>query len=57
MLRREARDVPVSVFYEKLVEEGEILPRAVSYTTISESAIEAISSLSVGQNEGMLFRV
>jgi len=34
MLRREARDVPVSVFYEKLVEEGEILPHEVSYTTI-----------------------
>ena len=33
-LRREARDVPVSVFYEKLVEDGEILPHEVSYTTI-----------------------
>lgn len=33
-LRRLERSMPASVFYERLVDKGEILPRNVSYTTL-----------------------
>lgn len=33
-LRKEARSLPASVFYDQLVEKGEILSKEVSYTTI-----------------------
>ncbi|KNZ70764.1 integrase catalytic subunit [Thermincola ferriacetica] len=33
-LRQELRDMPVSVFYDRLVDKGEILPRDVSYATV-----------------------
>lgn len=33
-LRKDERLLPVSVFYDQLVEKGEILPKEVSYTTV-----------------------
>lgn len=33
-LRKEERVLPVSVFYDQLVDKGEILPKEVSYTTV-----------------------
>jgi transposase InsO family protein len=33
-LRREMRLMPVTVFYDQLIENGEILPHEVSYTTV-----------------------
>jgi len=33
-LRKEQRDLPVSVFYDRLVDKGEIIPGDVSYATI-----------------------
>lgn len=33
-LRKEQRGLPVSVFYEQLVDKGEILPKKVSYATV-----------------------
>ena len=33
-LRKELRDLPASLFYERLVDRGEILPKDVSYATV-----------------------
>lgn len=33
-LRKEERGLPVSVFYDQLVDKGEILPKEVSYSTV-----------------------
>jgi len=33
-LRKEFRNLPASVFYDQLVEKGEVLPKEVSYTTV-----------------------
>lgn len=34
LLRKQRRDLPASVFYDQLVDKGEILPKEVSYATI-----------------------
>lgn len=33
-LRQELRDMPVSVFYDRLVDKGEFLPKDISYATV-----------------------
>jgi hypothetical protein len=33
-LRKQQRGLPVSVFYDQLIDNGEILPKEVSYATV-----------------------